>query len=113
MELSVAFAEINFELVPALDLNANGRRKVVNFCRDERGSRQAGAAGQGFAFHSAFVSANSDVVATEDLDKVYVGSLRREVRVPPNFLSEGHNHSLVGIRHKQDGVRHARIYRVQ
>ncbi len=59
-ELAAAPLKTHLQFVPALHLHLNGRLKSMQFRRDQGRGRHAGAAGQRFAFHAAFVSAHAD-----------------------------------------------------
>ena len=91
-----------FELLSALDLHLDRRRKLVHARAHQRRSGHARPAGQRFTFYAALKGADPNVAGPEHLDEIDVRTPRSEVRVAADFRPELLDHRFIGIGNKEN-----------
>src|SRR3954462_878316 len=79
---------------------------------DQGRSGHTRSASESFPLHAAFIRANANLIWTEHLNEIGVGSFGCEMFMIANFGSEILDHRFVRIWHEQDRVRNPRIERM-
>ena len=76
------------------------------------GSTNARATSQRLTFHPAFKRAHADVIRAQHLNKIHVRAAWAEIRVPPDFRADLHDHRVVSVGTLLHRVRHAGVERM-
>src|ERR1041385_130188 len=107
IETAVGFLEAHFKLFAALDLNLNGRTKLVNARGYERRRCYTRPARLRFGLNSPLERADANSSRAQHLNEVHIGSLWTKVRMTSDLRPERFNHGSVSVGHKQNGMGHS------
>lgn len=103
------FFEADSEGVSTLNFDSDGGGSAGEFVMDEGAGDHASAAGEGFIFDAALVSADADAIGSEGLDEVGVGAFRGEGFVVAKTRAELSDIDGIDVVKEDDGVRNARV----
>lgn len=101
--------ELDSEQVATLDLDFDGGGEAEASGGHQGAGGDAGTAGEGFAFDTAFIGTDADAAWGEDLDEIDVGAARSEVGMESEASAFFLDLGLVGIGDHDHGMGDAGI----